>query len=31
MSEVLVLGVYTEDGVVLVRPDERVDNGSKLG
>lgn len=31
MSEVLVLGVYTENGVVLIGPDQPVQNGSKLG
>lgn len=31
MSEVLVLGVYTDDGVVLIRPDRSVEKGSKLG
>lgn len=31
MSEVLVLGVYTKDGVVLIKPDRQVEKGSKLG
>lgn len=31
MSEVLVLGVYAEDGVVLIEPDQKVEPGSKLG
>ena len=31
MSEVLVLGTYSEDGVVLVTPDKKVQNGDKLG
>lgn len=31
MSQVLVLGVYTDDGVVLIKPDKRVEKGSKLG
>lgn len=31
MSEVLVLGVYGENGVVLIKPDQRVKNGDKLG
>lgn len=33
MSEVLVLGTYSPDGVVLITPDkpERVQNGDKLG
>ena len=31
MSEVLVLGTYSEQGVVLIKPDERVKNGDKLG
>ena len=30
-SEVLVLGVYAEEGVVLVMPDRPVLNGLKLG
>ena len=31
MSEVLVLGTYSEGGVVLIRPDKDVKNGDKLG
>ena len=31
MSEVLVLGTYSEGGVVLIRPDKGVQNGDKLG
>jgi tRNA-binding protein len=31
MSQVLVLGTYSEQGVVLVRPDMQVKNGDKLG
>lgn len=31
MSEVLVLGTYSEQGVVLVTPDFQVKNGDKLG
>ncbi|MGI6772435.1 MAG: tRNA-binding protein [Clostridiales bacterium] len=31
MSEVLVLGTYSKDGVVLVRPDREVEIGDKLG
>lgn len=31
MSEVLVLGTYSKDGVVLISPDRNVDNGDKLG
>lgn len=31
MSEVLVLGVYTDEGVVLIKPDKKVKKGSKLG
>lgn len=31
MSEVLVLGTYSKDGVVLITPDKTVDNGDKLG
>ena len=30
-SEVLVLGTYSKQGVVLIKPDEKVDNGDKLG
>lgn len=31
MSEVLVLGTYSEGGVVLITPDKEVTNGDKLG
>ncbi len=31
MSEVLVLGTYSEGGVVLITPDQAVKNGDKLG
>ena len=31
MSEVLVLGTYSEGGVVLITPDKVVENGDKLG
>ena len=31
MSEVLVLGTYSKDGVVLITPDQEVQNGDKLG
>lgn len=31
MSECLVLGVYTESGVVLLQPDQSVINGLKIG
>ena len=31
MSEVLVLGVYSEKGVVLIQPEQAVKNGDKLG
>lgn len=31
MSEVLVLGTYSEGGVVLIAPDRLVKNGDKLG
>ncbi len=31
MSEVLVLGTYSKQGVVLIKPDEEVQNGDKLG
>jgi len=30
MSEVLVLGVDTERGVVLLRPDDKVEDGQKI-
>lgn len=30
-SEVLVLGVYTDEGVVLIQPERQVPNGVKLG
>lgn len=31
MSEILVLGTYSEGGVVLITPDKKVNNGDKLG
>lgn len=31
MSEVLVLGTYSEGGVVLITPDMQVENGDKVG
>ncbi len=31
MSEVLVLGVYSKKGVVLIEPNMPVNNGEKLG
>lgn len=31
MSEVLVLGVYTKQGVVLIQPQQPVKKGDKLG
>jgi tRNA-binding protein len=31
ISEVLVLGVYSEQGVVLIQPDQKVKKGDKLG
>lgn len=30
-SEVLVLGVYSKQGVVLIQPEQGVQNGDKLG
>ncbi|WP_432666643.1 tRNA-binding protein [Wukongibacter baidiensis] len=31
MSEVLVLGVYADQGVVLIQPEQPVKNGDRLG
>lgn len=31
ISEVLVLGTYSEEGVVLIQPERKVNNGDKLG
>ena len=31
MSEILVLGTYSEGGVILITPDKQVKNGDKLG
>lgn len=31
MSEVLVLGTYSRDGVILITPDKVAENGDKLG
>ena len=31
MSEVLVLGIYNQNGVVLIEPNKFVNNGEKLG
>ena len=31
MSEILVLGTYSKDGVVLITPDKPVEKGDKLG
>ena len=31
MSEVLVLGVYSSEGVVLIKPEQPVKKGDKLG
>lgn len=31
MSEVLILGIYSRDGVVPISPDKKVHNGDKLG
>ena len=30
-SQVLVLGTYSQDGVVLITPDKPVENGDRLG
>ena len=31
MSEVLVLGTYSEGGVILITPDKETNNGDRLG
>ncbi len=31
LSEILVLGTYSKDGVVLIRPDKKVEEGDILG
>lgn len=31
MSEILVLGLYNENGVILITPDKKAQNGDKLG
>lgn len=31
MSEVLVLGTYSKQGVVLIQPEQKVEKGDKLG
>ena len=31
LSEVLVLGTYSKEGVILVTPDKKASNGDKLG
>ncbi|SFH94715.1 tRNA-binding protein [Tindallia magadiensis] len=31
ISEVLVLGIYSDQGVVLIEPEQKVKNGDKLG
>ena len=31
LSEVLVLGTYSKDGVILITPDKKANNGDKLG
>ncbi len=31
MSEVLVLGIYSKQGVVLIQPDKSVEKGDRLG
>jgi tRNA-binding protein len=30
-SEVLVLGIYSNDGVVLISPERKVEKGDKMG
>jgi tRNA-binding protein len=30
-SEVLILGLYSEQGVVLISPERRVEKGARLG
>lgn len=31
ISEVLVLGTYSKNGVILITPDKKAENGDKLG
>ncbi len=31
ISEVLVLGVYSKSGVILITPEQKTENGDKLG
>ncbi len=31
MSEVLVLGTYSDGGVALIKPDRKVENGDRMG
>lgn len=31
ISEVLVLGTYSEGGVIIIQPERKVENGDKLG
>ncbi|MDF2519553.1 MAG: export-related chaperone CsaA [Clostridia bacterium] len=31
ISEVLILGTYSKQGVVLIQPDQKVEKGDKLG
>ena len=31
MSEVLVLGTYSDEGVILITPERNVNKGDKLG
>lgn len=31
MSEVLILGTYSKQGVVLIQPEQKVEKGDKLG
>ncbi len=31
ISEILILGTYSKDGVILITPDKKATNGGKLG